>query len=165
VPAAFTSDLAAAVAPDMLERFSRYVAIDTQSAIGVEGSPSTPGQLVLARVLADELTRLGLDAVELDAYGYVYATLPGNVDGAPTIGLIAHVDTSTEASGTGVAPIVHREYDGGVIELPRGGTRLDPAAMPELAGKRGHDIVTASGDTLLGADDKAGVAAIMSALR
>ncbi len=165
MPADFTSDLAAALAADLLDRFSRYVAIDTQSAIGSDASPSTPGQLILAQLLADELVQLGLDAVELDQYGYVYATLPGNVAGAPTIGLIAHVDTSTEASGTGVTPIVHRDYDGGVIELPRDGTRLDPAAMPDLAGKRGHDIVTSSGDTLLGADDKAGVASIMSAVR
>jgi tripeptide aminopeptidase len=165
VPADFTSELAAAVADDLLERFSRYVAIDTQSAIGVDTSPSTPGQVVLAQMLADELAELGLDAVQLDRYGYVYATLPGNVEGAPPIGLIAHVDTSTEASGTGVIPLVHRDYDGSVLDLPRGGTRLDPAAMPDLAGKRGHDIVTSSGDTLLGADDKAGVASIMSALR
>lgn len=165
MPAAFTSELAAAVAADMLERFSRYVVIDTQAAIGVERSPSTPGQLELARLLVEELGQLGLRDVELDQYGYAYATLPGNVPGAPTIGLIAHVDTSPEASGAGVTPIVHRDYDGGVIQLPRGGTRLDPAAMPELATKRGHDIVTSSGDTLLGADDKAGVAAIMAALR
>ncbi len=165
MPAAFTSELAAALAPDLLERFLRYVAIDTQSAPGTGVSPSTPGQLVLAQRLADELVQLGLAAVELDQFGYVYATLPGNVEGAPAIGLIAHLDTSTEASGTAVTPIVHRDYDGSVLELPRDGTRLDPAAMPDLAAKRGHDIVTSSGDTLLGADDKAGVASIMSAVR
>ncbi|HZE05624.1 MAG TPA: peptidase T, partial [Solirubrobacteraceae bacterium] len=93
-------------------------------------------------------------------------TLPaanGDGDGA-AIGLIAHMDTSPDAPGAGVEPIVHRDYDGGVIELPRAATRLDPEAMPELAAKRGHDIVTASGDTLLGADDKAGVAEIVAAV-
>src|SRR5262249_6351166 len=92
------------------------------------------------------------------------ATLPATVDDAPTIGLIAHLDTSPGTPGAGVGPIVHRDYDGGVIELPRSGTRLDPEAMPELAARVGHDIVTASGDTLLGADDKAGVAAIVAAV-
>ena len=102
----------------------------------------------------------------VDDNGYVTATLPaaGADDGAPAIGLIAHMDTSPDAPGAGVEPIVHRDYDGGVIELPRGGTRLDPATMPELATRRGHDIVTSSGDTLLGADDKAGVAEIMTAV-
>ncbi len=80
------------------------------------------------------------------------------------IGLVAHVDTSPDAPGAGVKPLVHRDYDGGVIELPESGTRLDPATMPALAGMVGHDIVTSSGDTLLGADDKAGVAAIMAAV-
>jgi tripeptide aminopeptidase len=94
----------------------------------------------------------------------VTATLPGTVEGAPVIGVIAHVDTSPDAPGAGVEPIVHRDYDGAVIELPRQGTRLDPARVPELGDKLGHDIVTASGDTLLGADDKAGVAEIMAAV-
>src|SRR5581483_11078525 len=87
------------------------------------------------------------------------------VDDAPVIGVLAHVDTSPDAPGAGVVPLVHRDYDGGAIELPRGGTRLDPASMPALADKQGHDLVTSSGDTLLGADDKAGVAAIMAAVR
>src|SRR5207248_8833824 len=89
-------------------------------------------------------------------------TLPGNVADGPAVGLIAHMDTSSDAPGHGVEPIVHRSYDGGVIALPREGTRLDPAAIPELVGKVGHDIVTSSGDTLLGADDQAGVAEIMA---
>ena len=165
MPAAYTSALAEAVAADLLDRFTRYVQVDTQSKVDRERSPSTPGQLDLSRLLVAELRALGLADVELDQYGYVYATLDGNVEGAPTIGLIAHVDTSPQASGAGVKPLVHRDYDGGVITLPIGGTQLDPAQMPELAEKLGHDIVSASGDTLLGADDKAGVAAIMAAVK
>ena len=164
VPAAYTSPLAEAVAADLLDRFTRYVRIDTQSRVDRERSPSTPGQLDLARVLVQELLAIGLADAELDEHGYVYATLPATVPDTPVIGLIAHVDTSPEASGAGVEPLLHRDYGGGVIELPRGGTRLDPATMPELAGRVGHDIVSSSGDTLLGADDKAGVAAIMAAV-
>lgn len=162
--APYTSPLAAELAPKVLERFERYARIGTQSRPDGGGSPSTPGQLELGRLLADELRVAGLEDAELDAQGYVMATLPGNVDGGqPVIGLIAHMDTSPEAPGEGVEPVVHRSYDGGVIELSRQGTRLDPEAMPELRGKAGHDIVTSSGDTLLGADDKAGVAEIMAA--
>lgn len=163
--APFTSPLARDIAPDVLDRFLRYVRVDTQSKREREGSPSTPGQIDLSRMLVEELKAAGVQDAELDANGYVMATLPGTVDGdAPVIGLIAHVDTSPDAPGTGVEPIVHRDYGGGVIELPREGTVLDPATMPELAGKEGHDIVTSSGDTLLGADDKAGVAEIMAAV-
>jgi len=165
MPAAYTSALAEAVAADLLERFTRYVQIETQSKVDREQSPSTPGQLNLSRLLVAELHELGLGDAQLDQDGYVYATLEGNVDGAPTIGLIAHVDTSPQASGAGVKPLVHRDYDGGVITLPVGGTQLDPGSMPELAEKHGHDIVSASGDTLLGADDKAGVAIIMAAAK
>jgi len=163
--APFTSPLARDIAADLLDRFLRYVRVDTQSKREREGSPSTPGQIDLSRMLVEELKAAGVQDAELDANGYVMATLPGTVDGdAPVIGLIAHVDTSPDAPGTGVEPIVHRDYGGGVIELPREGTVLDPATMPELAGKEGHDIVTSSGDTLLGADDKAGVAEIMAAV-
>jgi tripeptide aminopeptidase len=158
----YTSPLAETLAPDVLERFQRYVRVDTQSKRDRETSPSTPGQLDLARMLVGELKDAGLEDVELDDNGYVFATLPGP-DGAPVIGLLAHMDVSPDAPGSGVEPVVHRAYDGGVIELPRDGTVLDPAQMPVLAGKAGHDIVTASGDTLLGADDKAGVAEIMAA--
>ena len=161
----FTSPLAESLADDLLSRFTRYVRIDTQSRRDRTASPSTPGQLELGRVLAAELSELGLRDVVLDDNGYVVATVPGVRDGnAPVIGLVAHMDTSPDAPGAGVEPLVHRDYDGGIVELPRGGTLLDPASMPELAGKRGHDIVTSSGDTLLGADDKAGVAAIMAAV-
>jgi tripeptide aminopeptidase len=135
--------------------------VDTQSQRERRGSPSTPGQLELGRLIVAELKDAGVSDAELDANGYVFATLEGP---EPTIGLIAHLDTSPDAPGSGVEPLVHRDWDGGVIELPRAGTRLDPALMPALAGKLGHTIVTASGDTLLGADDKAGVAAIMAAV-
>jgi tripeptide aminopeptidase len=165
--APYTSDLAAAIAPDLLRRFERYVRVDTQSARDRTRSPSTPGQLDLARLLVSELTAAGIADAALDENGYVTARLAGTTATAgagPAIGLIAHMDTSPDASGAGVEPIVHPDYDGGVIELPVGGTRLDPAAMPELVAKRGHDIVTASGDTLLGADDKAGVAEIVAAV-
>jgi tripeptide aminopeptidase len=164
VPAAFTSPLAEAVAPDLLERFLRYVQIDTQSRVDRERSPSTPGQLDLARVLVEELQEIGLADAALDEHGYVYASLAATAPDTPVIGVIAHVDTSPDAPGAGVKPLVHRDYDGGVIELPRDGTRLDPATMPALADMVGHDIVSSSGDTLLGADDKAGVAAIMAAV-
>jgi tripeptide aminopeptidase len=102
---------------------------------------------------------------QLDENGYVVATLGSTVGAdAPVVGLIAHVDTSPDESGAGVEPLVHRGYDGGVIELPQRGTRLDPERMPELAAAVGHDLVTSSGDTLLGADDKAGVAEIVTAV-
>jgi tripeptide aminopeptidase len=163
MPGSYTSELAEVLAPDVLERFLRYVRIDTQSHRDRTSSPSTPGQLELGRVLASELGAAGLEDVVLDENGYVLGTLPGNGDD-DVIGLIAHMDTSPDAPGRGVEPIVHRAYGGGAIELPREGTVLDPAAMPELADKVGHDIVTSSGDTLLGADDKAGVAEIMAAV-
>jgi tripeptide aminopeptidase len=161
----FTSPLAEELAPGLLERFLRYVRVDTQSKRDRERSPSTPGQLDLSRILVQELQEIGLADAELDDNGYVMATLPGTVDGdAPTIGLIAHVDTTPDELGSGVEPIVHRDYDGGVLQLPRNGAVLDPAVLEELGKKKGHDIVTASGDTLLGADDKAGVAEIMTAV-
>jgi tripeptide aminopeptidase len=161
----YTSPLAEELAPELLERFLRYVRVDTQSKRDRTQSPSTPGQLDLSRMLVDELRQIGLEDAELDDNGYVMATLPSTTNGnAPTIGLIAHVDTSPDESGTGVEPIVHRAYDGSVLTLPRNGAVLDPAVLEELAGKEGHDIVTASGDTLLGADDKAGVAEIMTAV-
>jgi tripeptide aminopeptidase len=115
-------------------------------------------------MLVEELREAGLEDAVQDGNGYVTATLPGNIDGAPVIGLIAHVDTSPDAPGTPVEPIVHRDYDGGRIELPKAGTVQDPAGLRELGGRAGHDIVTSSGDTLLGADDKAGVAEIVTAV-
>jgi tripeptide aminopeptidase len=157
----FSSPLAAALADDVLERFLRYVRVETTSKPDRDGSPSTPGQLDLARLLVGELQAIGVTDAELDENGYVFATLPGS---GPVIGLLAHLDTSPEVSGKGVEPIVHRGYDGGRIELPRDGVVLDPADIPLLTEQVGDDIVTSSGDTLLGADDKAGVAEIMAAV-
>ncbi len=163
--ARYTSALAESLADDVLERFLSYVRIDTQSKPDRAGSPSTPGQLDLGRVLVAELVQAGLSDAQLDTNGYVTATLEATVPGeVATIGLIAHMDTTPDAPGAGVEPIVHADYRGGTIELPRNGARLDPSSMPELVAKMGHDIVTASGDTLLGADDKAGVAEIMAAV-
>ena len=164
MPASHTSPLAEELAEGLLERFVRYCRIDTQARRGRERSPSSPGQLELGRLLVGELRDAGLTDAALDDNGYVTATLPATVEDAPVIGLIAHMDTSPEAPGAGVEPLVHRDYDGAPIELPERGTVLDPADMPDLTGKAGHDLVTSSGDTLLGADDKAGVAEIMAAV-
>jgi tripeptide aminopeptidase len=163
--AEYTSDLAAELAEDALERFLRYVRIDTQAEYGSETYPSTAKQLELSRLLADELRGIGLEDVELTEHGYVFATLPGTAPGAPTVGLMAHVDTTPDVTGAGVSPIVHRAYDGSPIQLPGDPTQvLDPQESPELAERVGHDLVTTDGTTLLGADDKAGVAEIMAAV-
>ena len=148
-----------------LERFLRYVTIDTRSDERSSSFPSTPGQLTLLRQLADELKALGIDDVSMDEFGYVMATIPPTASGSiPTIGFIAHVDTSPEMPGDGIRPIVHRQYDGRDLALPDDPTAvLRASEQPALAAQIGHDIVTASGTTLLGADDKAGVAAIMAA--
>jgi tripeptide aminopeptidase len=163
-PAPFTSALAERLAPDVVDRLVRYARVDTQSRRDRETCPSTPGQRDLAELLAGELRDLRLDDVAVDGNAYVTATLPGTHPDAPVIGLLAHVDVSPDAPAAGVKPIVHRGYDGGLLALPRGGTVLDPQHMPELAARVGHDLVTSSGDTLLGADDKAGVAEIMAAV-
>jgi len=149
-----------------LSRFLRYVTYDTQSREGSDTYPSTPGQLVLLRDLAGELEALGLTDVVMDEHGYVMATIPATTRkvAAPVIGFIAHVDTSPEMSGAGVTPIVHSAWDGGDIVLPDDPTAvLRPAEWPYLRECVGQDIVTASGTTLLGADNKAGVAEIMAA--
>jgi tripeptide aminopeptidase len=153
------------LAESVLERFLRYVRIDTQSDFTAPGYPTTPKQWDLLRLLKTELEAMGASDVSIDEHGYVMATVPATTTkpGVPTIGFIAHVDTSPEMSGTNVVPIVHRNYPGGPIQLPD-----DPTAVltlensPELAGSVGHDLVTSSGSTLLGADDKAGVAEIMT---
>ena len=162
--APFSSPLAEELARDVLDRFLRYVRIDTQSVEGADTYPSTAKQLDLSRLLVEELHEIGLEDVELTEHGYVFATLHG-VPGAPAVGLIAHVDTTPESPGTGVTPIVHERYAGGPIVLP-GDPRevIDPDDQPELAKRVGHDIVTSDGTTLLGADDKAGVAEIMAAV-
>jgi tripeptide aminopeptidase len=147
----------------LLDRFCRYVRIDTQADEKATTYPSSPGQLELGRILAAELRAMGIADVEHDAHGIVLATLPGNKP-APTIAWIAHVDTSPETSGHGVEPIVHPLYAGGDIVLPGDPTKvLRPATDPDLAALKGKTLVTTDGTTLLGADDKAGVAVIMEA--
>ena len=150
----------------VLERFLRYVTYDTQSDETSDTYPSTDTQLVLLRDLASELSTLGLTDAAVDRHGYVTATVPSTSSkpNTPVIGFIAHVDTSPEMSGAGVKPIVHRGYDGRDLVLPDDpSTVLRLADCPSLAEHIGHDIVTASGTTLLGADNKAGVAEIVSA--
>ena len=162
--APFPSPLAAELADDVLERFLRYVRIDTQSAPVSETYPSTLKQIDLCRLLAEELREAGLEDVELTEHGYVFATLPGTAE-APTVGLNAHVDTSPDAPGAGVSPQVIRAYDGSRLVLPGDPSQvLDPDEHPELAARVGHDLVTSDGTTLLGADDKAGVAEIVAAV-
>ncbi|MGE5813447.1 MAG: M20/M25/M40 family metallo-hydrolase, partial [Acidobacteriota bacterium] len=149
-----------------LERFLRYVQIDTQSNENSRTTPSTPGQLVLLHFICDELRTIGATGVEIDQHGYVMATLAATTSAAdvPTIGFLAHVDTSPEMPGANVKPLVHSNYDGRDLVLPDDRTMvLRLADNPELEPQIGNDIVTASGLTLLGADDKAGVAAIMAA--
>jgi tripeptide aminopeptidase len=162
--APFAGPLAEELAGDVLERFLRYVRIDTQAAYRVPQRPSTEKQLDLSRLLVDELLALGLDDARLAGGSTVFASLAGT-EGAPAVGLIAHVDTTPDVTGAGVEPIVHRAWDGSPIELP-GDSRqvLDPAELPALAARAGHDIVTSDGTTLLGADDKAGIAEIMAAV-
>src|SRR3954447_2771919 len=150
----------------VLDRFLRYVRYDTQSDERSKTYPSTDKQLVLLRDLAEELRRLGLTDAAIDEHGYVMATIPSTTRKAqvPVIGFIAHVDTSPEMPGAGVKPIVHRAYDGRDLVLPDDVSAiLRVADNPRLAEQMGNDVVTASGSTLLGADDKAGVAEIVSA--
>ena len=149
----------------VLQRFLRYVSFDTTSDPHApkEKYPSTDKQLVLLRLLRDELKDMGLQA-EMDAYGYVTATLPGNRPQAPVICYIAHVDTSPAVSGTCVSPRVIR-YEGGDIRLDEAGEhRIATFDNPELAHYVGRELIVTDGNTLLGADDKAGVAEIMSML-
>jgi tripeptide aminopeptidase len=155
-----------ALSTSVLERFLRYVQIDTQSDFTAPSYPSTAKQKDLLRLLEGELRALGLADVAMDEHGYVTATIPATTakPDVPVVAFIAHVDTSPEASGTEVKPIVHRAYRGGEIALPDDPTAvLRPSESEELRGAVGHDLVTASGRTLLGADDKAGVAEIMAA--
>jgi tripeptide aminopeptidase len=163
--AEFSSPLAQELAPGLLERFLRYVRIDTQSDRDAPAHPTTAKQLDLSRLLVDELRELGLDDVELTEQGYVFATLPGvDAGDGPTVGLVAHVDTSPDAPGTGVDPQIWESYDGGELVLPGDPAQVLSPATSALLGERvGHDIVTSDGTTLLGADDKAGVAEIMAA--
>jgi tripeptide aminopeptidase len=155
--------LAAQLAEDAAERFLRYVRIDTQSDEDSETYPSTAKQLDLLRLLLGELQELGLDDAAIDDNGYVTATLPSTVDReVPTIAFFAHVDTARECSGANVRPQRIR-YEGGEVTLGKSGQVIRPAESPELEHHVGHDIVTTDGTTLLGADDKAGIAEIMAA--
>jgi tripeptide aminopeptidase len=147
----------------VLERFLRYVRVDTQSDPHATGFPSTLKQLDLSRMLVSELQAMGVRDAALDEHGYVFATIPGNTRRqVPVICFCSHVDTAPDVSGTDVVPIVHRKYDGRPIILPDDPAQVITTQMhPYLLEKIGEDIVTASGKTLLGADDKAGVAIIM----
>lgn len=150
----------------LLERFLRYVRIDTKADEKSTSYPSSPGQLVLGAMLRDELLALGLTDAVQNEHGLVFATVPGNVAGAPTIAFNAHVDTNPENSGKDVSPQVIRNYGGGDIALPRDPSKvIRVAENPELNGLLGKTIITTDGTTLLGADDKAGVAVIMEAAR
>ena len=154
-------------AADLLERFCRYVRLDTRSDAHSATCPSTPGQWDLLRLLETELRELGAAEVRLTADGYVLATVPATSlkPRVPRVAWFGHVDTATELPG-GAKPIVHREYDGRPIVLPDDPSQqLTVDATPHLREKIGHDVVTASGTTLLGADDKSGVAVVMSAVR
>src|SRR5688500_16102625 len=145
------------------ERFLRYVQIDTQSDPQSKASPSTEKQKDLGKLLAEELLQIGLHDAHMDEWGYVYATIPSNSDKkVPVICYCAHVDTAPDCSGTNVKPILHSNYQGQDIVLPDDSTQvLRMADYPYLKTQLGNDIITASGLTLLGADDKAGVAEIM----
>lgn len=152
-------------APELTERLIRYCAIDSQSDENSPASPSTPIQLNMARLLADELAAIGATDIRITDYGATLATLPATAPG-PAIGFLAHVDTAPQFNATGVKPRVIRGYNGGAISYPdNADLTLSPDTAPYLAEKLGHDIITASGTTLLGADDKAGVAILMTAAR
>jgi tripeptide aminopeptidase len=149
----------------LIERFCRYVKVDTQAQENAGTYPSSPGQMELGRLLAGELRSMGLGDAAIDDHGIVMATIPANAGPRkPTVAWVAHVDTSPETSGRGVKPIVHRNYQGGDIVLPGDPNRvLRPAEIPELSGVKGHTLITSDGTTLLGSDDKSGVAVIMEA--
>jgi tripeptide aminopeptidase len=149
----------------LYERLAKYAAIDTASVHDSRTYPSSKGQLVLGKMLARELKSIGVKKVSQDKYGYVTGELAATAKGrVPVLGFLAHMDTSPDASGKGVKPRLHRNYKGGnVIVSKKLGTMLTPKNCPELLRHKGEDIVTASGDTLLGADNKAGLAIIMTA--
>ncbi len=151
---------------EIISRFIAYAKVDTQSDEGSGTCPSTPGQLTLAQMLVDELKAIGMEEVTLDAYGYVMATLPANTDKeVPVIGFLAHLDTATDMTGAGVNPQIVESYDGGDIVLNKtGGIVLSPRDFPELSRYKGQTLITTDGTTLLGADDKAGIAEIMTAM-
>lgn len=149
---------------DLVERFINYTKFDTQSAEDSTTVPSTPKQLIFAKYLKEELEHEGLEDVEMDDMGYIYATLPGNIKkDAPTIGFISHYDTALDASGANIKARIVKNYDGGDIELSPG-IISSPKKFPELLAHKGEDLIVTDGTTLLGADDKAGVAEIVQAM-
>ncbi len=149
---------------NIVERFLKYVSFDTQSSETSETTPSTPKQMLFAEYLRDELISIGLQDVELDSNGYLYATFPANTDRQiPTIGFIAHMDTSPDCSGKDVKPRIVENYDGGDIVLSEG-VVSSPSKFPELLRHIGEDLIVTDGHTLLGADDKAGIAEIVQAM-
>ena len=147
------------------DRFLRYVKIDTQSDPESTTMPSTEKQKNLGKVLVEELKAIGIKDAEMDQYGYVYATIPATSNKkVPVLCFCSHMDTSPDCSGTNVNPQIHKNYQGGNIALPNDKTQvLTPVAHPDLANQIGNDIITADGTTLLGADNKAGLAEIMAA--
>lgn len=150
----------------LVERFLKYVSFDTQSSEETRITPSTPGQMVFAKYLKSELESLGLEEITLDEHGYLFATLPANTDKeVPTIGFIAHMDTSPDMSGKDVTPRIVENYNGSDIVLDaEERVVLSPAQFPELLDHKGEDLIVTNGKTLLGADDKAGIAEIVSAM-
>ncbi|MGG4489391.1 peptidase T [Metabacillus idriensis] len=151
---------------EIIERFTSYVKIDTQSNDSSETCPSTEGQLTLAHHLVKELTAIGLEDVSMDEFGYVMATLPSNTKKqVPTIGFLAHIDTATDFTGKNVNPQIHENYDGQDIQLNEARqVTLSPKDFPNLLNYKGHTLITTDGTTLLGADNKAGIAEIMTAM-
>ncbi|NIK79188.1 tripeptide aminopeptidase [Paenibacillus castaneae] len=151
---------------ELMSRFISYAQVETQSDESSETCPSTPGQLTLARILVEELKTIGMQEVTMDSNGYVMATLPANTDKEiPSIGFLAHIDTATDFTGAGVKPQIVEQYDGQDIVLNEAQRIiLSPRDFPELSGYKGHTLITTDGTTLLGADDKAGIAEIMTAM-
>ena len=150
---------------NITERFLKYVSFCTTSDEETNMTPSTPGQMEFAKYLANELKEIGMQEVTLDDNGYVMATLPANVEGKPVIGFIAHMDTAPDASGKNVKARIVTHYDGQDIVLnAEKNIVFEVAKYPEILDYKGQDIIVTDGTTLLGADDKAGIAAIMTAL-
>ena len=151
--------------PSLLDRFNQYVQIDTQSDASSPTVPSTAKQKNLGELLVQQLLEMGVEDAHMDDKGYVYATVPASAgaEDKPAVCFCAHMDTSPEHSGAGVIPTLHEDYDGGEIHLPKGGIVLTPKQFGPLKEMKGHTIITSDGSTLLGADNKAGVAEIMTA--
>jgi tripeptide aminopeptidase len=151
--------------PSLLDRFKQYVQIDTQSDASSPTVPSTAKQKNLGELLVQQLLEMGVEDAHMDDKGYVYATVPASAgaEDKPAVCFCAHMDTSPEYSGAGVIPTLHEDYDGGEIHLPKGGIVLTPKQFGPLKEMKGHTIITSDGSTLMGADNKAGVAEIMTA--